>query len=1027
MQSSARVRMKTDRSCSRVREVQALLYSTAPLDEEAFRELTAHLDQCEMCRRAAQVDNRETALEDAVRSIDRQANMHPYQVRMPVERLNKLLPHYEIQEEIGRGGMGVVYRARQLSLDRVVALKFLPAILGVMQPEAVSRFRREAAITAGLKHSNIIAVYDSGEADGTFYYAMELIEGRSLHDIVVERRRSIGSSTEAPSQAEASAVPTDPAAADLELDPARGMRDPEYIQCVTEWIADAAEALDYAHDNGVIHRDVKPSNLLLTRHGRVMISDFGLARPSFAATMTLSPVLMGTCRYMSPEQVDSSGKTIDHRTDIYSLGVTLYEMLALAPPFADTDYHRIIHGIVHTEPPPLRRRNPNIPRDLETICLRAMSKDRRKRYQSARAMSDDLRRVRLGLPIRARRPSRLQRAGRWLRRHPKAVALSACFVFLLGALAFSVNVNERLKREALAAKAGEVHQWLFEAQAEMADGGAHAALALVESALVAYPERMELRILKGRLLWKDGRIKDARRYLNQQLECDPNAWPIRQMLARIPVGPADEDSGIPGVVKNESPPPTDTSSDYYLQALCETDSKKAVALLDESLKLDPDNLLARSYRCLCLGDTGDYQRMLLDAYRVVDARPRWAVTQGELGRALRWVGRAEEADAALSLAIGIEPERAKWYAMRSEARFYLGQFKRSLSDAETALKLNPDIGMAYTVRGSIQMATGKIDEGEADFRKAIELMPTSPQPYIRRGLLRARRGSWQAGLADLTRATELDPDIICPWDNSRVCIHHHRGLCYLTGRRYPEAIAEFTIALELPPKRWTRSLLPRAMCYFRTFQFKECIGDTTRAINLELADPVAYVRRATAYELIGENEHALADYRAVVQMKAQSSRYAIAASYMLLHELGRNEQARSILAGSPLDPLGEGDFLSRAFAMLRGDLSSEQFVESAENLVQRADALFLAGRWAESNGDRVLAATHYERCGQLDSPNTFLAAAASARLHVLQTRTVEPENSEGHLPAQTTPPGDGADRSAAEALYDSNNAGSMIP
>ena len=255
------------------------------------------------------------------------------------ESQNQRLGDFEILRELGRGGMGVVYEARQVSLNRNVALKVLSGGFG-LTPKAVDRFHREAEAAAKLHHTNIVPVYATGEHDGTHFYAMELIDGPSL-DRVIKQLRQASKQTAASESSDQPNSPhleaTGPYVGDS--DPAQALTSSalcsgsRYFDTVARMIADVADALDHAHKNGVIHRDIKPSNLLLSSSGRLSINDFGLARMLEQPGMTMTGEFVGTPAYMSPEQVTAGRIQLDHRTDIYSLGATLYELLTLEPPF----------------------------------------------------------------------------------------------------------------------------------------------------------------------------------------------------------------------------------------------------------------------------------------------------------------------------------------------------------------------------------------------------------------------------------------------------------------------------------------------------------------------------------------------------------------------------------------------------------------------------------------------------------------------------------------------------------------------
>jgi serine/threonine protein kinase len=301
------------------------------------------------------------------------------------------LGDFEIMRELGRGGMGVVYEAVQTSLRRTVALKVLGPGLG-LTPKAVDRFRREAAAAAKLHHTNIVPVYATGEADGVHFYAMERIDGPPLDQVIRQLRAGAPADTlltGPPADATPTGpyVPSEPPPSGSGANSAAARFDR-----AAAMIADVAEALHHAHQNGVTHRDIKPSNLLLSSDGRLSVTDFGLARMLEQPGMTVSVESVGTPAYMSPEQITVGRIPVDHRTDIYSLGATLYELLTLRPPFAATGRDQLLALIIQKDPPAPRSIAPKVPRDLETICLKCMEKDPDRRYQSGKELADDLRR-----------------------------------------------------------------------------------------------------------------------------------------------------------------------------------------------------------------------------------------------------------------------------------------------------------------------------------------------------------------------------------------------------------------------------------------------------------------------------------------------------------------------------------------------------------------------------------------------------------------------------------------------------------
>lgn len=414
--------------------------------------------------------------------------------REPIEgpRLERL-GDFRILRELGRGGMGIVFEAEQESLGRHVALKVLPR-QALLEPRQQNRFRREAQAAARLHHTNIVPIFGVGEHDGVHYYVMQIIPGQPLDEVIEElrRMRNEDSATKAtasgcqaqPSPGSADHVLTASAAsvahslvvgqfaaADLSANPfpsfssSEGTAPPaataettsnrlsetqvtgstsvsEHMQLGdsntirTYWDSVArigiqvADALQYAHEHGVVHRDIKPSNLLLELTGAVWVTDFGLAKADDQANVTKTGDVVGTLRYIAPEAFHGQS---DARGDVYSLGLTLYELLAMQPAFAAVERHELIRMVLHESPPRLRSHDPRIPRDLELIVHKATDRDPDGRYQTAGELAADLRRFLNNEPVRARRPSVLEMTVKWSRRH-RLVVRTALVAALLGAI-----------------------------------------------------------------------------------------------------------------------------------------------------------------------------------------------------------------------------------------------------------------------------------------------------------------------------------------------------------------------------------------------------------------------------------------------------------------------------------------------------------------------------------------------------------------------------------------------------------------
>jgi serine/threonine protein kinase len=379
---------------------------------------------------------------------------------------------FRIVRELGRGGMGVVYEAEQLSRGRRVALKVLP-FAATMDPRHLARFKNEARAAASLRHDHIVQVYGVGCDRGIHYYAMELIEGRTLAQVIDGLRPS----ADRPAGPDATLpyAPTAPAAA---LPTERsGSRARPFYRAAAALVADAADALEYAHGLGIVHRDVKPGNLLLDAAGRVYVGDFGLARVGPDAGLTMSGDLLGTLRYMSPEQALARHGLVDHRTDVYGLGAVQYELLTGRPAVRGTDRAEVLRAIAFEDPVAPRKLDRSIPAELETIARKALEKNPAERYQSARDLADDLRRWLGDQTIRARPATLRQRATKWARRHKYLVrGAAAALVVAVAAGAIGSVLVWRKGQETEAAYKQVKDQWDRAVKAE-ADASAQRAAA----------------------------------------------------------------------------------------------------------------------------------------------------------------------------------------------------------------------------------------------------------------------------------------------------------------------------------------------------------------------------------------------------------------------------------------------------------------------------------------------------------------------------------------------------------------------
>ncbi|HEX4591427.1 MAG TPA: serine/threonine-protein kinase, partial [Gemmataceae bacterium] len=459
------------------------------------------------------------------------------------EEVSGVLGDFRLIREVGRGGMGVVYDAEQLSLGRRVALKVLP-YAGALDAKQLQRFKNEAKAAASLRHEHIVQVHAIGCERGVHFYAMEFIEGQTLADIITVgasrgRQRPVtvtagdlppspplrgrGVGGEGVSEVNPSANPSPKRGGEQSTAPIAllstertGPNRRNFYRSVAETIADAADALEHAHSLGIVHRDVKPGNLLLDADGKVYVSDFGLARFGPDAGLTMSGDLLGTLRYMAPEQALARHGLADHRADVYGLGATLYELLTGNPAVGGTEKADIVRRLAFEEPVAPRKLDKAIPAELETIALKCLAKNPAERYTTAGELAADLRYFLADRPIQAKPPGLRERAARWARRH-RALTIIYGLLTLVLVLGAAAGTATWFWRDAESAR--DRAETALAGEAEAREGEAEARRGL---AAIANLNRVNL----AHRAWMDGEIVRARLLLDRCAEESRN-WEWR--------------------------------------------------------------------------------------------------------------------------------------------------------------------------------------------------------------------------------------------------------------------------------------------------------------------------------------------------------------------------------------------------------------------------------------------------------------------------------------------------------------------
>lgn len=626
------------------------------------------------------------------------------------------LGEYRIVREVGRGGMGVVYEAVQTSLNRRVALKILPAS-AALTDSSRERFLREAETAGRLHHTHIVPVHAVAEEQGILFYVMQFIEGRSL----AEHLKDVRQATAPPGR--------------------------EYYRRVARWAQHVAEALAYAHSQGTIHRDIKPSNLLLDNRGEVWVTDFGLAKADAHTTITMTGDVIGTARYMAPEQAGGGRTPLDERTDIYSLGAAVYELLCLEPAFDGDSRDAVLNRILSADPKPARQRNPAIPRPLETIVSKCMEKQPQRRYATAGEVAEDFRRFLVGDPIRAKRTPMVTKSLRLVRRY-RVQTLSLAVVAVLAVTILGLLGNMRLSR-------GK-HSLLEAETAILFEHDFTRASRLLTEAESAGIDSAELLLLRGLIPLLSSQPERAIPHIQQALRRDPDYAPATMALALAHNSKGDFVEGR-RLLSQFTEGDSLSALGWLLHglALSKTDRSEAIKSYDQAIALHADFAPAinaraqyRGIRLLTEGNRAELQPMLNDYAALVVFRPNTSASY--TGRADGWLFAAAYART--------QPD------LRPAAEEWLDHCREDLSRA-MALRGSDD-SLALVRQSTYLRYVGDFRGSATALAEAIAIDRAAwgtshPYRVHERGMALYARGDLETALQEIGPAAEASPSY-CP-------------------------------------------------------------------------------------------------------------------------------------------------------------------------------------------------------------------------------------------------------------------------
>jgi TolB-like protein/predicted Ser/Thr protein kinase len=606
---------------------------------------------------------------------------------------------YELLDVIGRGAQGVVYSARQKSLNRTVALKVIG--LGHWASEAhLKRFRREAEAAASLDHSGIVPIYEVGERDGSCYFSMKLVEGGQLDEVTQHE-----------------AMP---------------------IRQAVELIAKIARTVHYAHEHGILHRDIKPGNILLDQKGEPHLTDFGLARlVETESTVTRTQEVLGTPSFMAPEQAVGNNEAVTSVADVYGLGAVLYRLLTGQPPFAGGTTYETIKLLLDTEPRPPRLLNPKIDRDLSTICLKCLEKDPTRRYSSALELAEDLERWLKHEPIHARRTGVTARTGKWIRRNSTTAALLAALVALI-IIAAALFLNRGTARPPAGIAVLPFENLGGNKDDTMLVDGLQddiltrlakvASLKVIShTSVMQYRRARNMQQIRDSLHVSHVLEGSVRRdgdmiHLNAQLidtQTDEHIWAEQYDRNVSEVFAVQEDiaqkianqlraklSSKEKALLAERPTSDPVAYAFYEQAKNPDDpytpNTTRIQLLKQAIQRDPNFLLAYCQLAQIYASRYSDEMQSSDDQRVENARLAWEVTE---------------------TALRMRPDRGEPHLARAYYYFMLCQYTEARSELDLALKLLPNDSEAIFLDGRLTRYEGSWDDALAKAHRAFELDP----------------------------------------------------------------------------------------------------------------------------------------------------------------------------------------------------------------------------------------------------------------------------------------------------------------
>jgi len=769
--------------------------------------------------------------------------------RMLPEYLTGKFGNYQIEGKIGQGGMGVIYLATDLALNRKVALK----ILLPQDEESLKRFIGEAQAAAKLKHPNITQVYEVGIVDGYHYFTMDLISGSALDDLTEE-----GQSRLTPRQ-------------------------------IAEVIREIALALDYAHSQGIIHRDIKPSNILIDQEGRAYLTDFGLAKEinNLNRSLTVTGTIIGTPEFMSPEQAKSDKKKLDGRSDIFSLGTTFYCALTGQSPFKAEDFYDELSNVLNKEPVRPTRIMPNLNRDLETICMKCLEKEPSERYQSAKELADDIKRFLDGEVIMARPAGWIAMFIRKARKNKIAVTAvglatalviaGAIVVGLFWSHSHSRNRAEMIlnqiklgnlnpdERIGIANEAVQIDPCF--GQAYEIIGEAYYDKKMAGKAYEAFTKAIELNPTSSFSYYRRGCIvekifkkpKDAISDYKKVIELAPDSDIGYIAHGIVAFGQQRYDEAFNDFNKaiKLNPKGIEGFNRRAMVYLHRMQRDKALADWGKAIEINPRDDMTHRSRGFFHYMMKEFTLALADFNKAIEYNNTNADLYHERGFTHRENGELDLALADFDQAIKLEPRQGPFYYDRGIVWRIKNEYDKAISDFTRVIELEPERAGNYHERGNLYLKIKKLDLALADFSTAIKIEPKNPDFYSFRGITYGEKRDYDTALADFNTAIQLNP--------GNALYYHNRGIAYERRNMLDQALLDFDKAIEMDQGVDT-TYSWRAMVHYKKGNLESALSDCNNAIKLNSKNERAYFCRASVYRDRGNFTQALADFSKTIEL-----------------------------------------------------------------------------------------------------------------------------------------------------------------